>query len=66
MSYAPYGNPEIAVIAFVYNGTEGATVALPIVTAVMDDYFRLKTQRALQEQAQTPQSSVPAPTPTIP
>jgi penicillin-binding protein 2 len=66
MSYAPYGNPEIAVIAFVYNGTEGATVALPIVTAVMDDYFRLKTQRALQEQAQTPQPSVPAPTPTFP
>jgi penicillin-binding protein 2 len=66
MSYAPYGNPEIAVIAFVYNGTEGATVALPIVTAVMDDYFRLKTQRALQEQVQTPQPSVPAPTPTIP
>ncbi len=66
ISYAPYGNPEIAIVAFVYNGQEGATVALPIVTQLMDDYFRLKTERALQEQLQTPQPSVPAPTPTIP
>ena len=29
--YAPYDNPEIAVVAFVYNGGEGASVAAPIV-----------------------------------
>jgi penicillin-binding protein 2 len=66
MGYAPYGNPEISVIAFVYNGNEGATVALPIVAQVMDDYFRLKTERALAEQQAQPQTSgdplLPTPT----
>jgi hypothetical protein len=57
------------VIAFVYNGQEGATVALPIVAAVMDDYYTLKTQRALQQQmdaTQTPQPAAPGPTPLVP
>jgi len=42
MAYAPYDSPEIAVIAFVYNGTEGATVAAPIVRQVLDAYFEIK------------------------
>ena len=42
VGYAPWDNPEIAVIAFVYNGTEGSTVAAPIVRKVMDAYFELK------------------------
>lgn len=46
MAYAPYGNPEISVIAFVYNGGEGSTVALPVASEVMDAYFQLKAQRA--------------------
>jgi penicillin-binding protein 2 len=41
-SYAPYDNPEIAVVAFVYNGGEGASVAGPIVKRVLDAYFELK------------------------
>jgi penicillin-binding protein 2 len=40
--YAPYDNPEIAVVAFVYNGGEGASVAAPIVRSVLESYFRLK------------------------
>ncbi len=40
--YAPYDNPEIAVVAFVYNGKEGSTVAAPIVRRVMEAYFELK------------------------
>jgi penicillin-binding protein 2 len=40
--YAPYDNPEIAVVAFVYNGGEGASVAAPIVRTVMESYFNLK------------------------
>jgi penicillin-binding protein 2 len=48
MAYAPYGNPEIAVVAFVYNGGEGALVALPVASQVIDAYFRIKTERALQ------------------
>ena len=42
VGYAPYDNPEIAVIAFIYNGTEGSTFAAPIVRKVMDAFFELK------------------------
>jgi penicillin-binding protein 2 len=42
VAYAPFENPEIAVIAFVYNGTEGSTVAGPIVRRVLEAYFELK------------------------
>ncbi|MCX6054654.1 MAG: penicillin-binding protein 2 [Chloroflexi bacterium] len=42
VGYAPYDDPEIAVIAFVYNGGEGASVAAPIVGKVLETYFELK------------------------
>ncbi len=42
VGYAPYDDPEIVIIAFVYNGTEGAAVAAPIVGKVMEAYFELK------------------------
>lgn len=42
MAYAPYDDPEIAVMAFVYNGGEGASVAAPIVRKIIDAYFELK------------------------
>ncbi len=42
VAFAPYENPEIAVVAFVYNGTEGSTVAGPIVRRTLDAYFELK------------------------
>jgi penicillin-binding protein 2 len=42
VAYAPYDNPEIAVVAFVYNGGEGASVAAPIVHQVLQAYFELK------------------------
>lgn len=40
--YAPFDDPEIAVVAFVYNGGEGASVAAPIVQRVLETYFDLK------------------------
>ena len=43
--YAPYDDPEIILIAFVYNGGEGSQVALPIVRRTMEEYFRLKQRR---------------------
>ena len=43
--YAPYENPEIIILAFVYNGGEGSQVALPIVRRAMEAYFRLKDER---------------------
>ncbi|MCL4560430.1 MAG: penicillin-binding protein 2 [Chloroflexi bacterium] len=42
VGYAPYDNPEIAVVAFIYNGKEGSLVAAPIVRKVMEAYFELK------------------------
>jgi len=46
VGYAPYEAPEIAVIAFVYNGGEGSLVAGPIVHDVLDSYFQLKSKQA--------------------
>lgn len=42
LAYAPYDDPEITVVAFVYNGDEGATVAGPITRQVIDAYFEIK------------------------
>jgi len=46
VGYAPYEAPEVAVIAFVYNGGEGSLVAGPVVREVLDAYFQIKNQRA--------------------
>jgi penicillin-binding protein 2 len=43
VAFAPYENPEIAVVAFVYNGGEGSSVAGPIVRRVLEAYFELKS-----------------------
>ncbi len=43
VAFAPYEAPEIAVIAFVYNGMEGSTVAGPIVRRVLEAYFEIKS-----------------------
>jgi len=51
VAYAPYENPEIAVVAFVYNGGEGSSVAGPIVRRVLEAYFKLS---AIDTAAQTP------------
>ena len=42
VAYGPYDDPEIAVVAFAYNGGEGASVAAPIVRRVLEAYFELK------------------------
>jgi len=41
-AYAPFENPEIVVVAFVYNGGEGAVTSGPIVKQVLEAYFELK------------------------
>ncbi|MEO1288397.1 MAG: penicillin-binding transpeptidase domain-containing protein [Chloroflexota bacterium] len=45
VGYGPIENPEIAVIAFVYNGGEGSFMALPLVRETMRAYFELQDQR---------------------
>jgi penicillin-binding protein 2 len=42
LSYAPYDDPEIIILAFAYHGGEGGSVAAPIVARVMQAYFELK------------------------
>jgi penicillin-binding protein 2 len=51
VAYAPYENPEIAVVAFVYSGGEGSSVAGPIVRRVLEAYLELK---AIDSVAQAP------------
>ncbi len=43
VAYAPYDDPEIAVVAFLYNAGEGAKTAAPVVRGVIEGYFYLKT-----------------------
>ncbi len=43
VAYAPYDDPEIAVVVFAYNGSEGSTVAAPIIEKIMKAYFCLKS-----------------------
>lgn len=43
VAFAPYEDPEIAIVAFVYNGLEGSTVAGPIVRRALEAYFELKS-----------------------
>ncbi len=42
VAYAPYDDPEIVIVAFMYNGGEGSSVAGPVVGRVMEAYFELK------------------------
>ena len=46
--YAPYDNPEIAVLVFFYNAGEGGRVAAPTVKAILDAYFQIKAADATQ------------------
>ncbi len=39
MAYAPADDPEIVVVAWVYNGGEGSETAVPIARKVLDYYF---------------------------
>ncbi|MCB9112871.1 MAG: penicillin-binding protein 2 [Anaerolineales bacterium] len=42
IAYAPFEDPEIAVVAFAYNGGEGASVAGPMVARMIKSYFEIK------------------------
>ena len=41
VGYAPYDNPEIVVVAFIFNGGEGSQFAAPVVRDVMAAYFKV-------------------------
>ncbi|MFZ2489503.1 MAG: penicillin-binding protein 2 [Anaerolineae bacterium] len=44
-AFAPYDDPEIALVVFVFNGGEGSTVAMPIAQDILRGYFDLKNAR---------------------
>jgi hypothetical protein len=46
VGYAPFSNPEILVVAFIYHGNEGAATAMPLARKITDCYFRLKDARS--------------------
>jgi penicillin-binding protein 2 len=39
VAFAPYENPEIAVVTFVYDGGEGSGTAAPIARTILEAYF---------------------------
>ncbi len=39
VAYAPYEDPEIAIVTFVYDGGEGSAAAVPIARDILDAYF---------------------------
>lgn len=39
VAYAPYENPEIAIVTFVYDGGEGSAAALPVAQRILQTYF---------------------------
>ncbi len=39
VTYAPYEDPEIAVVVFLYDGGEGSTIAMPVAQQILDFYF---------------------------
>lgn len=41
-AFAPYEDPEIAIVVFVYNGGEGSATALPVAQEILRGYFDLK------------------------
>ncbi|MFN8373248.1 MAG: penicillin-binding protein 2 [Anaerolineae bacterium] len=61
VGYAPYENPQIVIIAFVYNGGEGSAVALPIVRETLEAYCRIQESRGNRVCSPT---TTPATTPT--
>lgn len=38
-AYAPYDNPQIALVVFIYNGGEGSAVAVPVASEILHYFF---------------------------
>lgn len=55
VAYAPYENPEIAIVVFVYDGGEGSATAAPVAQKILQSYFTdiaPRPQEALEPTAQ--------------
>ena len=40
VGFAPYEDPEIAIVTFLYDGGEGSAVAVPVAQRILEAYFR--------------------------
>ncbi len=49
-AFAPYENPEIAVVVFLYNGGEGSAAAAPVAQKILQTYFSEIAPRPQVEQ----------------
>ena len=58
VGYAPFENPEIVVVAFIFNGGEGSQWAAPAVREVMAAYFGVDSY-APAEETETPVEALP-------
>jgi len=56
-AFAPYKDPQIAVVAFIYSGGEGSAVAVPVVRRVLEAYFQA---HPLPSSATSDESSTPS------
>jgi penicillin-binding protein 2 len=54
VAYAPFDNPEIAIVAFLYNAGEGGRVAAPVVRDVMNAYFEIKAIDTAEQLTSNP------------
>ena len=55
VGYAPYEDPEIAVVAFIYNGDEGSKWSAPVVREAMAAYFNVDSYAPeVEEPAEQP------------
>lgn len=58
VGYAPFENPEIVVVAFVFNGGEGSQWAAPIVREVMAAYFGVDSYAPAEETETTDEETL--------
>jgi penicillin-binding protein 2 len=63
VGYAPYEDPEIVVVAFMFNGGEGSQWAAPVAREVMAAYFQIDSYAPVEEETtegdeQLPQQGV--------
>ena len=48
VGYAPYEDPEIAIVTFLYDGGEGSEAAVPVTQQIMEYYFTEISPRAAE------------------
>ncbi|MFN3980566.1 MAG: sigma 54-interacting transcriptional regulator, partial [Caldilinea sp.] len=51
-AFAPYDNPEIAIVTFIYDGGEGSAVAAPVTQKILEAYFTEISPRPQSTAAQ--------------